>query len=339
MTGGRLGVRARGWVALPILGIMLAAGCSTPAAPTPPVSTPPTISCPAGQRFPAANGDPLTVTYVKPIVEGGTDLVRTTCTPPSGSDFPVGTTSVTCTAVDAEERAASCSFDVSVLVPTLTVSKFVAFGDSITWGSNGRCSRSFTGDPSAWAFQDIQSLWLNVNPPDAAYPGALRRLLAERYLLQSFTVINEGRPGEVVSEPATQTRLTAALDRHAPEVLLLQEGVNDVHGRRSPAGIAAALRSMIREARARDVPVFLGTLLPERSGACRAFAPERIAPANASIRAMAAGEGVVLVDLYEAFLGKEGSLLDQDGLHPSVAGYATMAETFFDAIRARLEAP
>jgi lysophospholipase L1-like esterase len=326
-------------ITLPLLGVVLAAGCTNPAAPTPPLFGPPTIACPAPQRFPSADGGALTVAYVKPQVSGGTDLVRTTCTPASGSSFPVGTTGVTCTAVDAEQRTASCSFDVSVVVPRISATKFVAFGDSITWGSNGRCVRSFTGDPLTWAFQDIQSLWLNAVPPAAAYPGVLQSLLAGRYVLQSFTVANEGVPGEAATAAATQTRLAAALDLHAPEVLLLQEGANDVNGRRTPASIAAALGSMVRQARGRGLPVFLGTLVPQRDGSCRAFQPDRIVPANVQIRAVAASEGAVLVDLYEAFLGQEGSLLDQDGLHPSVAGYVKIAETFFDAIRARLETP
>jgi hypothetical protein len=44
------------------------------------------------------------------------------------------------------------------------------------------------------------------------------------------------------------------------------------------------------------------------------------------------------VDLYQAFLGQEGTLLDEDGLHPSDAGHEKMAEVFFDAIRLTFEA-
>jgi lysophospholipase L1-like esterase len=219
----------------------------------------------------------------------------------------------------------------------------MAFGDSITWGSNGMCVRRFDGDATTWAFQDLQSLFANVNPPSAAYPGVLEALLESRYRAQSFTVANEGLPGEAVTNSNTFPRFVKALDTHQPEVLLLQEGVNDLHApssrRPSPAVIAAALGTMVREAKGRGIEVFLGTILPERVGACRAFGPERIPPANIEIRALAAREGVVLVDLYQAFVGQESTLLDQDGLHPSVAGYARMAGAFFDAIRATLEAP
>jgi lysophospholipase L1-like esterase len=270
---------------------------------------------------------------------GGAQPIETSCTPTIGASFGVGTTTVSCSTVDAQQRTASCSFDVTVVVPTLPVTSFVAFGDSITWGSNGMCVRRFGGDPTTWAFQDLQSLWANVNAPSAAYPGVLETLLENRYRLQSFTVAHEGKPGEAVTGSATFPRFVAALDAHAPDVLLLQEGVNDVHGRRSPTAIADALGAMIREAKGRGIPVLLGTLLPERDGACRAFAPERIVPANVQIRAVAAREGAVLVDLYQQFVGQEAALLDEDGLHPSVAGYARIAETFFNRIRETFETP
>jgi lysophospholipase L1-like esterase len=59
---------------------------------------------------------------------------------------------------------------------------------------------------------------------------------------------------------------------------------------------------------------------------------------NDQIRALAASEGATLVDLYEAFLGRLDVLLGEDGLHPNVAGYEAMAQTFFTGIRDALEA-
>ena len=62
-------------------------------------------------------------------------------------------------------------------------------------------------------------------------------------------------------------------------------------------------------------------------------------PINDLIRGMAAAEGAVLVDLYQAFDGQIDTLIGADGLHPNEAGYQQMAETFFTAVRARLEMP
>ena len=45
---------------------------------------------------------------------------------------------------------------------------------------------------------------------------------------------------------------------------------------------------------------------------------------NDSVRALAATEGVTLVDVYQAF-GGNLALLGPDGLHPSADGYAKIA--------------
>jgi len=98
---------------------------------------------------------------------------------------------------------------------------------------------------------------------------------------------------------------------------------------------------MIRDAQSRKIRVFVGTLLPEDRCGCRAFdfvdGRDDIVTANDQIRAMAASEGAFLVDLHQGFAGQTATLLSFDGLHPNEAGYAKMAEMFFDAIRQRLE--
>ena len=102
--------------------------------------------------------------------------------------------------------------------------------------------------------------------------------------------------------------------------------------------LVSGLRTMIGAARGRTVQVFLGTLLPERVGACRGYAPDVVAPANDQIRALAASENVVLVDLYAAF-GADAptTLIGFDGLHPTAAGYELIAQKFFESIRQKLE--
>jgi hypothetical protein len=81
-----------------------------------PDTSPPTITCPA----PIVVKDPLgtprgeIVTYSVTVVDEqdlGPSLV---CTPPSGSLFPPGTTTVTCTATDFSGNQATCQFTVSV---------------------------------------------------------------------------------------------------------------------------------------------------------------------------------------------------------------------------------
>src|SRR5262249_30311193 len=136
-------------------------------------------------------------------------------------------------------------------------------------------------------------------------------------------------------------RCHTALASLAPQVLLLQEGVNDLTGG-DPGAISpmvGALRAMVADARGRGIPVFLGTLLPERPGGLRTGARLLIQPSNHQIRALAASSGAILVDLCAAFGGSPDPWIADDGLHPNDAGYRRIAEPYQDAISSRLEAP
>ena len=76
--------------------------------------TPPTISVPADMTVPAtSNGGAVAKFTVSAsdLVDGS---VAVTCTPASGSTFPLGTTAVSCSAKDKAGNAASASFKVTV---------------------------------------------------------------------------------------------------------------------------------------------------------------------------------------------------------------------------------
>ena len=170
-------------------------------------------------------------------------------------------------------------------------------------------------------------------------------MLTERYSSQTIELYDEGYAGEQVQggpPPGPGViRLPGVLSADTPQVLLLQEGANDLN-QNGVAGIPSlidGLKIMIAQAQVRGIVVFLGTLLPQRPNGTppRAAHPEAIAPANVQIRALARSEGAILVDLYEAFGGSPEGWIDPDGLHPNVAGYRKMAETFFEAIQNRFE--
>jgi lysophospholipase L1-like esterase len=99
------------------------------------------------------------------------------------------------------------------------------------------------------------------------------------------------------------------------------------------------LRDMVRDAQARNIQVFLATLLPQRPGGSRANSPDLIPSANDRIRQMAANQGVPVVDLYQAFNGSPDPYIGADGLHPTEQGYQKVAQTFFDALSAALTVP
>jgi lysophospholipase L1-like esterase len=253
---------------------------------------------------------------------------------------------VTCTVQDADQRSASCSFNVTVTAPpVLQRTRFVAFGDSMTEGSLSLC---FVQSPRLRTLsfrEDAALIRSAVNVP-FSYPSQLQALLAQRYTAQKPTVINEGFGGETVVETMFTGEGLTGLDRfpgvlsaHQPEVLLLMHGINDIHQGIRPVELVAGLRQLVQQARSRGIVVYLGTLLPQRLGACRNYAlASDIHEANDRIKAMGIVEGARLVDLHAAFAGNEDSLLGPDGLHPNEAGYKAMADTFFAAIRSNLEA-
>ncbi len=75
---------------------------------------PPSITCPADLSVPCSTERLVTVTYPPAIVSDNSDPAPTvTYSIPSGSEFPVGTTTVTVTATDASGNQSSCSFTVT----------------------------------------------------------------------------------------------------------------------------------------------------------------------------------------------------------------------------------
>jgi len=268
----------------------------------------------------SADSNATPVIYEPPQVIAGEPPLRTTCSPASGSIFPLGASTVTCTVTDSVARTDACTFTVTVAVPPrLSATTFMAFGNSITEGKN--------------AF----SMAVGNN-----YPASLRAMLVARYSAQSITVLNRGLGGE--RTPEGSDRLEAELDAARPDVLLLEEGVNDILGG-DPSMVAQVidgLRDMVRKAKARGVRVFLATLIPSRAGGTppRGDGPRLLIPeTNAQIRVLAQSEGVTLVDLYAGFGGSPDPYIDVDGLHPNELGYQKIAEIFFNAIKATLELP
>lgn len=77
------------------------------------VSTPPVIVCPTPVNLDNEPGKCSAVANYMPTVSADCP-VTATCTPPSGTTFPVGTTTVTCKATDQLGNTATCTFTVTV---------------------------------------------------------------------------------------------------------------------------------------------------------------------------------------------------------------------------------
>jgi lysophospholipase L1-like esterase len=312
----------------PAIRVLLLLSCGLAAStcggsPTAPPAGPFT-ACPANFTVESADGGPVAVTYELPGMSGGVAPLAVTCTPPPGTPLAVGAHPIACTVTDARGTTASCTFEVRVLAPPrLQATRFLAFGDSITEGKDS---------PPA-------PTNLLVEMP-GSYPWHLERMLRSRYSLQPIDVLNNGMGGEAAHETG-YLRLPESLDEYRPEALLLMEGTNDLLG--LTVGLErgmVALDQMVREAKGRGIRVFLATIPPQRSGGLRNrdLVAGLIPQFNERIRALAAREGVVLVDVYDAMKDRL-HLIGIDDLHPTLEGYEVMAETFKEAIQGSLEEP
>ena len=311
------------------------------------------MSCPPSVERQSVDARPVTLSWNLPTV-AGIPVDKSTCSPVSGTAFPIGMSSATCTA-DQPTLASACSFSITITPPDpkLRFTRFMAFGDSITEGF----LRTFLA-PGVTAVE-IPALLRTGGRPNpgistavdllTAYPAQLQNLLTPPYATQHISVTNEGRSGELTGEGVS--RLTSSLLSVQPEVLLLFEGFNDLFfalvierraGDDTPASvapIAADLRGMVANARGRGVEVLLATLTPvddvfeDRVPGMRAS----LAALNADIRGIATEFGLGgAVDLHAPLDGVPG-LLGSDGFHPTVAGYRRMAEIFFAEIVSRYD--
>jgi lysophospholipase L1-like esterase len=316
----------------------VASGCSnSPSAPsqlTSPIGS-------QGSTFPGCqgtldaysyDGGPVAVTYPQslPGVVSNTETV--TCTPPSGSLFPVGSTNVMCVAQGSAGVRSWCALSVSVLIRRLTRRRFLAFGDSIT---AGYIPPPTTTSASASLPLDWSTIPLAAGS-SSSYPFKLEKLLIERHPVTPITVENAGVGGETTG--SGRRRLPEVLDRFQPEVLLLLEGSNDL-GVRSAQEVVDNLRTMVSLAQGRGVAVLIATLTP-LSAARERESPgitARLQEVNVGISRIAAELGLGrAVDLFSVFSANP-SYLSADGKHPTELGHSAIAETFYRAILDRFE--
>lgn len=199
----------------------------------------------------------------------------------------------------------------------LGATRYLAFGDSITWGAT-----------SAW---DPRFLFAAAN---GGYPQGLQAALNRDHSPQQFTVINEGLPGELAVNALSRFR--GLLTSRRPEVVLLLEGVNDLNNDLSVSRIGTALRQMLDAAAPSGIPVVLATMfqtyaVTDPDGHYRPNGAASIPALNEEIRRIAAGRvNVHLVDL-ERVMG-ERRFVGADGIHLTDAGFEIVASTFLAAI-------
>jgi lysophospholipase L1-like esterase len=325
----------RPFLGVPFLLVLMSCGSPNGPGPTP-VIDPPGIVCPNSVTTDSPDDKSVSVVFTFPLATNGTPPVTVTCTAQPGALFPVGSTTVTCTATDNASRQASCSFGVTVrAVPKLSKTSFLAFGDSITFGVLSDALPAPFSLGESWS-----------------YPYQLNDLLRARYTTQTLAINNVGIGGETASialsppdRTAGESRLRGELQFYRPQVLFLMEGTNDLFFDKD-SGFAtvftqgiAALDRMISEAQGQGVQVFLATIPPQRSGGAeRRDQVAAVIPSfNNAIKALAARRGVVLVDVFTPLNANLARYIGKDDLHPTDEGFKVVASTFMAAIKANFE--
>lgn len=284
----------------------------------------PTIACGDSITATASSNDGARVTYPPPQTQGGEGIVIVNCTPESGEMFPVGATQVECKVTDTLSRSASCSFSISVAAaPKLRLTRFMAFGDSLT-----------AGEQVVPGTEDVET---RANP-DTAYPAVLARLLQARYAAQNVVVVNRGKPAE--QSARALGRFADDILQFSPDAVIILEGVNDlVVAETGAAGIDAAeqgVSALAAHARNRRLRTFLVNLPPTKAGR-RRVPISLITAFNDRLRVIARGEGAYLIDIFTPLAQDVDAMVGSDGLHLTEAGYKRVAETIYGALRDDLE--
>jgi hypothetical protein len=151
-------------------------------------TTPPALNCPPPMTAECTSPAGTRVDYTA----GATDVCdpepEVTCDPPSGSLFPTGQTTVTCTAIDMSGNRGQCSFIVTVLDRT---------GPSLTCPPNMTARCTTAGEPAhkppGW-------------PPGSNPPPNACTAIVEYPLPQASDACQETAP-QVTCTPPPGTRL------------------------------------------------------------------------------------------------------------------------------------
>jgi len=157
-------------------------------------------------------------------------------------------------------------------------------------------------------------------------------LLQTRLQREGFRhmVINASVSGE--TSAGGRSRLPAALDRHKPDLLILELGANDGLRGLKPSLMADNLAAMIRAARERGVRVLLvGMQMPPNYGAAynRRF--------QQTFVDVAREHDVPLVPFLLDGFADRGEMFQRDGIHPTAEAQEIIVDTVWKKLVAMLK--
>jgi hypothetical protein len=133
-----------------------------------PDTTPPTIACLADTTVDCAGPDGMAVTFTVGASDSCDSAPVVECTPASGSVFPLGTTTVTCVATDADSNQAQCSFNVTVVQDTIP--PVIVCPDDATVECTGNGQAPYTWTTTATDNCDASPVIVCDPPSGSSFP-------------------------------------------------------------------------------------------------------------------------------------------------------------------------
>ena len=316
-------------------------GCGSPSTPSKPVDQfpdGPKISCPATPpTLTSPSGQPIPVLCGTATASGGAPAVSVSCTPSSGSSFPVGSTTVVLR--DGCPPAIRCVLvrgDRPVGAPALSH----AF--PCLWRQHHLGRRSVATAPSQRRDTAVRfgrrSSFQRRRPIPARCRSSCRRGSSG----QSIQVANAGLKGEAAGDSATPGRLSSLIAGRAFDVVLLMEELERSGGPRQQRHRAGDSRIASDDSR-REEPRAAGVPRDRAADGAGRISRVTLEPGSDVERAhQVAGQRAGRHPRrHRGRLRAEFSAVNIgfDGLHPNAAGYAKMADTFFAALKNGLEVP
>lgn len=139
------------------------------------------------------------MTFTEPAAVDNCGAASVVCIPASGSLFPLGTTTVTCTATDSAVNSASCSFTVTVQAETSNCEAIQAAPDRsrVHFDQNGNSQFAFFRGDLMMSEGNLASDF-RVEPSDTA-EGLLKVTLADTVVYEqnlTFTIHDHNDPAD-----------------------------------------------------------------------------------------------------------------------------------------------
>jgi len=156
-------------------------------------NVPPTVSCPGDITADANAAGNAVVTYVASATDAG-GLQSFACVPPPGSTFPLGDTTVVCTASDLAGNTASCSFKVTVRIPNLPpIADASATATNVISANGSNAVVHLDGTRSSDPDGDVLTFsWLADGNPVPIASGALATATLDVGSHQVVLVVDDG---------------------------------------------------------------------------------------------------------------------------------------------------